>query len=159
MMEIVLANVEDAKALSFLKKKIWETTYRDVYNDEDIDNYDYLKREEKFTKLINDSDQEVYVCKDKKEIIGYMVIGTPIHESIEGYDLCINDLGTIKEYQGKGIGRMFIDLAKSKNKKLFNSCNYYNKNAQMFYSRMGGKVVKTEIDENDKRRSQVYYVY
>ena len=31
------------------------------------------------------------------------------------------------------------------------SCNYYNKNAQMFYSRMGGKVVKTEIDENDKR--------
>ena len=38
------------------------TTYRGIYDDEVIDNYDYIQREEKFNNLIEDDDQEVYVC-------------------------------------------------------------------------------------------------
>ena len=96
-----------------------------LYDDSDIDNYDYEKRKEKFEKLILNEDQEVYVCKDNNKIIGYMVLGAPLHGSLDGYDLTINDLGIDKNYRGQGIGRMFIDIAKSKNKKLFNCCNYY----------------------------------
>lgn len=158
-MEIILANVKDAKILSYLKKEVWETTYRGIYDDSDIDNYDYDKREDKFKGLILNENQEVYVCKDNGKIIGYMVLGVPLHEALEGYELTINDLGIAKEYRGQGIGRMFMDIAKSKNKKLFNCCNYYNKNAQMFYEKMGGMIVKTSIDKDNKKYSQVYYVY
>ena len=158
-MQIMLANLKDARSLSYLKKEIWEDTYRGIYSDNDIDNYDYKKRENKFEKLISSKEQEVYVCKDGNKIIGYMVIGKPIHDCIEGYDLCINDLGISKEHQGKGIGKNFIEIAKSKNKKMFNCCNYYNDKARGFYEKMGAKIVKINIDENSKRNSQVYFVY
>lgn len=158
-MQIVLANINDSKSLSYLKKEVWETTYRGIYDDSYIDNYDYKKREEKFKSIIMDEKQEVYVCKDNNKIIGYMVLGEPLHDSLDGYDLCINDLGIDSKCRGQGIGKMFMDIAKGKNKKMFNCCNYYNKNAQKFYERMGGKVVKTSIDENNKALCQLYYVY
>ena len=116
-MQIVLANVKDAKALSYLKKEIWETTYRGIYEDSHIDNYNYDKREEKFKKLIADTTQEVFVCKDNNKIVGYMVLGDPLHEALEGYELCINDLGIDINYRGQGIGKMFVDIAKGKNKR------------------------------------------
>lgn len=158
-MQIVLASIIDSKELSYLKKQVWETTYRGIYEDSKIDNYDYVKREEKFKNLINSDNQEVYVCKDNNKIIGYMVVGEPLHGKLEGYNLTINDLGIESSYRGQGIGRMFIDIAKSKNKKLFNCCNYYNDKARRFYEKMGGKIVKEEMDDNDKSYCQVYYVY
>lgn len=157
-MEIRLANRSESKELSYLKKEIWETTYRGIYEDEVIDNYDYVKREEKFNDLISDDNQEVYVCLEDEKIVGYMILGNPLHGNLEGYDLTINDLGIDKQYRGKGLGKTFIDIAKSKNKKLFNCCNYYNVNARKFYEKMGGKIVKTDMSEN-KQYCQVYYVY
>lgn len=158
-MEIVFAVESDARALSYLKKRVWETTYRGIYSDSHIDNYDYKAREEKFRKLILSNDQEVYVCKVNGEIIGYMVLGLPMHESLDGYDLAINDLGIEAKYRGQGIGKKFLEIAKSKQKKLFNCCNYYNIKAQGFYERMGAIKVKTVINENDKSLCQIYYVY
>ena len=58
-MEIVLASSEDSKTLSYLKKEIWETTYRGIYEDNVIDGYNYEEREKKFLKLIHDCNQEV----------------------------------------------------------------------------------------------------
>lgn len=158
-MQIVLANIKDAKSLSCLKKEIWETTYRGIYDDSYIDNYDYNKREEKFKSLITDPTQEVYVCKDNNKIVGYMVLGKALHDTLDGYDLCVNDLGVDVNYRGQGIGKMFMDIAKEKNKKLFNCCNYYNTSAQKFYEKMGGKIAKTAINEFDKAMCQIYYVY
>lgn len=157
-MDIRLANISDCKELSYLKKEVWETTYRGIYSDEVIDNYDYVKREEKFNNLVSSNNQEVYVCSIDNKIVGYMVLGESLHEGLEGYDLTINDLGIEKQYRGMGIGKKFFDIAKSKNKKLFNCCNYYNSNARKFYERMGGKIVKTNMSE-DKQYCQVYYVY
>ena len=54
---------------------------------------------------------------------------------------------------------VFNDIAKSKNKKLYNCCNYYNKKAQIFYEKMGAKKYKVEMDDYDKAACQIYYVY
>lgn len=157
-MEFRLADKANSRELSYLKKRIWETTYRGIYPDEVIDNYDYLKREEKFKTLIEDINQEVYVCVEENKIIGYMVLGVPLHGTLEGYDLTINDLGIDSSFRGKGIGKKFMDIAKQKGKKLFNCCNYYNDNAKKFYKKIGGTIVKTEM-EDDKQYCQVYFVY
>ena len=157
-MKFILANKKHSKELSYLKKEVWETTYRGIYPDEVIDNYDYVKREEKFNSLIDDNNQEVYICMIDEKIVGYMVLGSPLHGTLEGYDLTINDLGINKNYRGKGIGKQFIEIAKSKNKKLFNCCNYYNENARKFYEIMGATIVKSEMSD-DKQYCQVYYVY
>ena len=157
-MEFILASKKHSKELSYLKKEVWESTYRGIYPDEVIDNYDYIKREEKFNNLIDDVNQEVYICMIKDKIVGYMVLGLPLHGTLEGYELTVNDLGIDKNYRGIGIGKQFIEIAKSKNKKLFNCCNYYNENAKKFYERIGATIAKSEISDN-KQYCQVYYVY
>ena len=72
-MQIVLANLKDARTLSCLKKEVWEDTYRGIYEDNEIDNYDYKERENKFKKLILSRNQEVYVCKDRNKMRLFIV--------------------------------------------------------------------------------------
>ena len=111
-MEFILASKEHSKELSYLKKEVWESTYRGIYPDEVIDNYDYIKREEKFNNLIDDVNQEVYICMIKDKIVGYMVLGLPLHGTLEGYELTVNDLGIDKNYRGIGIGNSLLKLLK-----------------------------------------------
>lgn len=158
-MEIVLAKLEDCKALGVLKKKVLQTTYRGIYKDEDLDNYDCVKREEKLKKYILNNEQKIYVCKDKDEIVGYMIVGTPIYDGLDGYEYCINDLGIKEEYRGKGIGTQFFKKLKDENVRFYNCCNYYNDKAKRFYEKMGGKIAKVEMDENDKEHCHIYYIY
>ena len=53
--KIRLARVEDCTELSKLKHDTWNETYRGIYSDEKIDNYDYEKNKKKFIdlKIIN----------------------------------------------------------------------------------------------------------
>ena len=50
--EIRKANYSDCQKLSLLKREIWETTYRGIYPDEKINNYNYAENEIKFKKII-----------------------------------------------------------------------------------------------------------
>ena len=43
--EIRLAELNDVEKLAKVKKEIWESNLRGVYNDEVIDNFDYEKEE------------------------------------------------------------------------------------------------------------------
>ena len=71
---IRLANKNDAQELSKLKHSVWSTTYRGIYSDEKIDNYDFDKNKDKFIDIINNSEMELYVVEhdgkllDKPEI-------------------------------------------------------------------------------------------
>ena len=47
------ATITDCNELSYLKHKMWETTYRGIYPDDRIDKYDYEKNKYKFLKIIN----------------------------------------------------------------------------------------------------------
>jgi hypothetical protein len=47
---IRLATESDCMELSKLKHKIWNTTYRGIYPDEKIDNFDYEKNKNTFMK-------------------------------------------------------------------------------------------------------------
>ena len=50
MIDLIIrkAKEEDCKILSIIKHKVWLTTYRGIYDDSDLDNYDYLYHENKF---------------------------------------------------------------------------------------------------------------
>ena len=53
--EIRKANYSDCQNLSLLKREIWETTYRGIYPDEKINNYNYAENEIKFKKIIDNT--------------------------------------------------------------------------------------------------------
>ena len=160
---IRLANEKDCKYLSILKHKVWDETYRGIYSDAKIDNYDYEKQIIKFLDILNNKELELYVVEVNKELVGYMELGTPRYP-YKDYQQEIGLLYLIKDYQRLGIGKKLFDMAynriKEKGyKEFFVSCNKYNLNAQMFYKKMGGIIGDIDDDNEDKSIPQVIFLY
>lgn len=160
---IRFATENDCEELSILKHTIWDQTYRGIYSDEKIDNYDYDKNKEKFLNMISDTNVELYVVQDNKKIVGYMKCGTPFRP-YKDYKQEIGLLYIHKDYQKKGIGKKLFNIASDRIKEngyneFFICCNKYNKNAQEFYKKMGGILDHVDEDNSDKSISQVYFIY
>ena len=107
---IRLATINDCDELSRLKQKVWNETYRGIYSDEKIDNFDYKKNSEKFLNIINNPNIELYVVEDNNKLVGYMDYGKP-YRPYKDYEQEIGLLYLLKEYQGNGIGRKLFSLA------------------------------------------------
>lgn len=160
---IRLANDSDCEELSRLKHMVWEETYRGIYPDYKIDDYDYMRNEEKFRNIIANPKVELYTIEDNNTLVGYMDYGVP-YRPYKDYEQEIGLLYLLKRYQGQGIGKKLFDLAYTMIKdngydEFFVSCNKYNINAIDFYKRMGG--IKDYIDEDnvDKSIPQVKLLY
>lgn len=160
---IRLAKEEDCNALSKLKHDVWNETYRGIYNDNRIDNFDYEKNSKKFLNTINNPDIELYVVEGSERLVGYMDCGIPIRP-YKDYNQEIGLLYLLKEYQKKGIGKELFNIACNRIKEngyneFFICCNKYNINAQEFYKKMGGIIDEVDEDNNDKSIPQIYYIY
>lgn len=160
---IRLAKEEDCNELSKLKHDVWNETYRGIYDDNKIDNFDYEKNSKKFLNIINNFDIELYVVEDSERLVGYMDCGIPIRP-YKDYNQEIGLLYLLKEYQRKGIGKELFNIAFNRIKEngyneFFICCNKYNINAQEFYKKMGGIIDETDEDNNDKSIPQIYYIY
>lgn len=161
--KIRLATISDSHTLAPLKQKVWETTYRGIYPDEKLDNYNIEEQTNKFKKIIENEKINLYVVEVNNSIVGYMSCGEPMRP-FQDYEQEIGLLYIMKEHQGNGIGKkLFLmayeDIKKKGYHKFFISCNKYNKNAQKFYEAMGGKVVEVDDDFDDKSCPQIKYHY
>ncbi len=157
------ATKNDVKNLAILKQKVWDETYRGIYSDDIIDNFDYEKSEESFQSLINNKDISFYVVESNEELVGYMDVGIPIRK-FDNYEQEIGLLYLRKDFQKIGIGKELFVLGYNKIKnngynKFFISCNKYNTNARKFYEKMGGQLVAEDDDNENKRIVQVKYHY
>ena len=161
--DIRLAVLADARSLAEVKIACWETTYRGIYPDSKLDNYDIDKNTEKFENIINNEYIDLYVVIVGGEIVGYMSCGVPVRP-YEDYEQEIGLLYLLKEYRGNRIGSELFDLATeviaiNGYDRFFISCNKYNEPARKFYEAMGGKLVHEDPDNEDKSIPQVKYHY
>ena len=160
---IRLATKKDCDKLSKLKHQVWCETYRGIYSDEKIDNFDYERNSEKFLNIINDPNVYLYVVESNNNLVGYMDFGAP-YRPYKDYEQEIGLLYIKKEFQGKGIGRKLFNIAYSNIKdkgysEFFISCNKYNLNAQKFYEKMGGIIDEISEDNVDKSIPQIKFIY
>lgn len=150
------ATIEDCNKLSYLKRSVYQTTYRGIYSSEEIDKFDVEKHQKKFEKNLS----ELYVIVFFNETVGYFSFGKPKY-AYKDYNYCLNSLYILKEYQRRGLGREvfnFIDNFCSNNNinRYFVCCNKYNLNALNFYKKMGGYIAYLQEEENDKSKHQYY---
>lgn len=61
------------------EKQVWLTTYKGIYSDSKIEDFDYSEHEKKFKKYINSQDLKLYVAVLEKKIIGYTAVGKSPH--------------------------------------------------------------------------------
>lgn len=148
---------------SEVKYKCWQTTYQGIYPDQKLDNYDFKVQEQKFKEKLENPQVKLFVATKENEIIGYMCVGSPINQYKDfAKELIL--LYVLKEYQHLGIGKLLFNHAKqiikdSGHSKFLINCNKYNKNAIGFYLKMGGKIVHTDADNQNKSLTQVKFSY
>lgn len=162
--EIRIATEKDCRDLSILKRAVWETTYRGIYPDKKLDSYDIDLNENKFKSIVEKQAQKLFIVLENSRIVGYMSCG----EILRPFDKYTHDIGLLyllKDYQGKGLGSRLFNLAKDELQsqgitEFIVSCNKYNLSAQQFYTKMGGKIIKTDEDnDKDKSMPQVKFLF
>ena len=70
----VEAAKEDVPEIIALRHQIWGTTYRGIYPDDMIDNFDWAWHQEKELLRINDPAYSVYLLQKDDQNIGYLTI-------------------------------------------------------------------------------------
>jgi len=158
LIDFVPAKTSDAAAISILRHRIWGTTYRGIYSDEVIDDFNFDWHQQRDLKKITDPSFTVYLIKYGDENIGYFIF------QHAGSVVWLHSLYVFQEYQHKGIGKqafsILMDYCKEKGISRFAcNCSPHNENAMCFYQRMGGVVIKTDMGNENKQEDGVIFEF
>lgn len=154
----------DAPILSATRQKAWNATYRGIYPDKLIDEYDFAARTEFDKKRIEDPSQLVFLLMDGETCGGYFCLGTPAYGKYKDFDFCLNALYFLPPYQGCGFGRQAFRIAADECRqrglsKFFCGCNAHNLKARAFYGHMGGHLGTARLGHSNRAEDQVYFEF
>ena len=149
--------------LSKVKHSAWLTTYRGIYDDDKLDNYDVLEHAKKFEKLLYDENVLLYCIYENEQMVGFFSYGKHLRE-YKDFVYYLRQLYLTSNAQGKGIGRQVFEFIRKDLKskgvtKFFTNCNVYNLGSLKFYEKMGGVITLKECEGEDLSTHQAYIEY
>ncbi len=149
MIKFRRAAVTDALTIATVRQKAWAATYRGIYPDEMIDDFDYRWHVQKECSRLMNRQYCCYLVLDKGECVGYFAYGSVCPGTWKDFSFRLHSLYLLPAYQGTGLGRKIFDevrracVTKGQDK-LFLDCHPDNHQGMGFYRHMGGIV--TDID-------------
>lgn len=151
----VEATEKDALSIIDLRHRIWDTTYRGIYPDEMIDDFDWAWHKEKELSRINDPAYSVYLIRKDGQGIGYLTM-------LQADVVILQSLYISSAYQRQGIGRTAFDFIKAHCREhgaesFICHCVPENLNARAFYERMGGRVIGADLANEEPWQNSVTY--
>ena len=156
--DFVPAKTSDAPAISALRQRIWDTTYRGIYPDAVIDDFNYAWHQQRDLKKISDPSFTAYLIRYGDKDIGYFIF------QHAGSEVWLHSLYVLQEYQHRGIGKQAFsilnDYCREKGIGRFScDCSPHNENAMRFYRRMGGVVIKTDTGHENRQEDGVIFEF
>ena len=156
--DFVPAKAVDAAAISALRQRIWNTTYRGIYPDAVIDDFDFDWHQQRDLKKISDPSFTVYLIRYGSEDIGYFIFRH------DGSGVWLHSLYVLQEYQHRGIGKLAFAILKDYCRKngisrFACNCSPHNENAMRFYQRMGGVVTKADTGHGNRQEDGVIFEF
>lgn len=158
------ATISDINSIVKIKINSWKETYKNIINDEFLDNMDYDENFKKFYNEIKnpDSIKQNYVITKNDKVIGYTKF--QLLENNE-YDSQICAIYIDNKYKGKGYGTILLNYVKNllKNSNCTNMilwCIYRNYPSRKFYLKKGGKEgkkIKSKI--GNQNIYEISYIY
>lgn len=148
---LVTVKPEEAHLLSEFRQKVWAKTYRGIYPDKLIDEFDFDFHDSKNLFMINSEEYSVYFITADGEKAGYLILQHKI-------PLYIQSLYLLPGFQRKGIGRKIFGFVrehcrKNKIEKFYLCCHPENKNALAFYKKMGGTITEKDLGHENNREN------
>ena len=141
---------EHARELSEMRRKVWLTTYRGIYPDKMLDDFDYPFHDAKNLSMINSENFSVFFITSSSEKIGYLILE---HKN----PLYVQSLYLLEDFRRKGIGTKVFSFIRNfclerKISRFYLGCHPQNKNALAFYEKMGGTI--TSRDEGHENNNE-----
>ena len=158
------ASVADAVTIGQIRKIVWSETYRGIYPDEKIDQYDVQFHLERDSRILSDENQHFYLFETENCCVGYFSFGKSLYGPYKDYELCLNSLYLCREYKGKGLGKQAFALLRNFAReqgieKFFCGCNAHNTPAQGFYLHMGGVPGISYTGHPDKSEDIIHFEF
>ena len=155
------ASPEDARLLAETRRRAWDTTYRGIYPDAMIDEYDLEAHTARDAARIADPANAVFLAMDGAECVGYFTYGPYTYGRYKDFALCLNSLYFLPGYRRMGLGRrafaQLTEFCRERGiQKFFCGCNCHNLPAQAFYRAMGGVVGAVHGGHADRAEDQMY---
>lgn len=153
----VLAQEPDAKRVVACRKCAWAATYRGIYPDEMLDNFDDAWHMQKERSRIQNQDYLVYLIRKDSCDIGYLTIRT-------AEPISLRSLYLLPEYQRQGIGTLAFrkireHCAVHRTDSFVCQCHPDNQNARRFYQKMGGTVIAQDLNNEESWQNSVTYQF
>ncbi len=143
MIECRIATTADAVLLARTRRIVWHETYRGIYPDVMLDEYDIPTYAARDAARIADPRHHYYLWIADEECVGYFSFGPSNYGSYKDFEFCLNNLYIRKDYKGRGLGKQAFACIhcychEQKIQKFFCGCNVHNLPACGFYRHMGG---------------------
>lgn len=160
-MEIRMAEIKDIKKIAKLKVNTWKKTYKEIIDDEYIDNLNYKNIVKDLTKDIERDHIIVYEEGKKRQILGFCKYGDRIDTTAEGYVEYNSEIKAIyvdKDHIGDGIGKSMFNYIKLSLRQMGRQgiimwCLEDNELARNFFESIGAK----QLGEKKLRMNEVCY--
>ena len=151
----VEATEEDVPSIIGLRQRIWSTTYRGIYPDSMIDEFDWDRHREMELLRVHHPAYSVYLIRKGRQNIGYLTMSRT-----DG--VILQSLYILSEHQRQGIGRAAFDFIRAycreHGAKSFTChCVPENLNARAFYEKMGGEVIGADLANEEAWQNSVTY--
>lgn len=147
MLTLSKAKIEDIAIIQEIAKQTWPKTYGLILSDQQLKYM--LKLMYSDTSLVEqfNGTSQFFIAKEEDNILGFASFEANFIENTTR----IHKIYILPEAQGKGIGQLFIEKAKTiaqKNQNTIISLNVNKHNkAVLFYQKMGFEIVAEEILE------------
>ena len=156
--DFVPAKTSDAAAVGALRQRIWDTTYRGIYPDAVMDDFNYAWHQQRDLQKISDPSYTVYLIRNGHEDVGYFIF------QHAGAELWLRSLYVLREYQHRGIGKQAFSVLKDYCRengisRFTCGCHPDNENAMRFYQQMGGVVTKTDTGHENRQEDGVIFEF
>lgn len=160
-MNVRKAVLEDAEGMAKVHVDSWRTTYKDIVPDEFLNQLSYESRMNLWKNAIPNG--HVFVAENEEgQIVGFSSGGKERTGNYEKYQGELYAIYLLKEYQGKGLGKMLVrsvieDLEKLNINTMLVMVLEDN-NSRLFYENLGGKKIDDiEIEIGGKKLNELVY--
>ncbi|WP_280771609.1 GNAT family N-acetyltransferase [Salipaludibacillus daqingensis] len=160
-MKVRRANLSDAKGIAKVHVDSWRTTYKNIIPDEFLNNLSYERREKLWMKNIPEGN--VFVAENNDgDLVGFSSGGKERNGKYEGYEGELSSIYILKEFQGRGIGKLLakevVQDLKSLGINTMLVLVLEDNKSRLFYDSLGGKVIDiVDVEIAGKRLNELVY--
>ncbi len=146
------------------RKKAWSATYRGIYSDAFIDDFDYAWHETREYRNLQNPAFHSFLVMEGNSCLGYVTYiekSTPLWRD---YQFRLLSLYLLPEAQGRGIGRLIFGFLQEQctilgHEKFYFSCDPCNAKALSFYQHMGCRIVAEDLGHERPEEDSIEFEF